>query len=132
METAKMSANDRNAAVKEATILKKMVHPNIIQYQEVFMTRKGRLCIVMEYADGGDIHTTIKNQNKELINETRIKWWFVQACFAILYVHDLKVLHRDLKTQNIFLMSTDQVKLGDFGIARVLEATKEYAKTMVG
>mmetsp|Transcript_70609 Transcript_70609/g.199338 ORF Transcript_70609/g.199338 Transcript_70609/m.199338 type:complete len:510 (+) Transcript_70609:82-1611(+) len=132
METAKMEPSDRNAAVKEATILKKMEHPNIIQYQEVFMTRKGRLCIVMEYADGGDIHTVIKSQNNELLDEGRITSWFVQACFALLHVHDLKVLHRDLKTQNIFLTSSGQVKLGDFGIARVLEATKEYAKTMVG
>lgn len=127
-----MEDTDRKAAIKEASILKTMTHPNIIQYQEVFMTRKGRLCIVMEYADGGDIRGAIRNQEGALIEEARFIRWFVQICFALLHVHDMKVLHRDLKTQNIFLTSAGQAKLGDFGIARVLEATKDYAKTMVG
>lgn len=132
METGAMNDKERKEAVKEALLLKKMDHPNIIQFQEVFMTRKGRLCIVMDYADGGDIHMEIKKREGALIPEARILDWFVQTCFAMHHVHERKVLHRDLKTQNIFLMATGQVKLGDFGIARVLEATKDYAKTMVG
>merc|ERR1719217_2031124 len=60
MDTGTMDPKDKDAAVKEATLLKKMRHPNIVQFQEVFMTRKGRLCIVMDYADGGDIHMEIK------------------------------------------------------------------------
>lgn len=132
METGSMDAKERNEAVREAMLLKRMVHPNIIQFQEVFMTKKGKLCIVMEYADGGDIHSQIKEAKGVLLPEERIVEWFVQTCFALLFVHDRRVLHRDLKTQNVFLMASGQVKLGDFGIARVLEATKDYAKTMVG
>merc|ERR1719460_2690634 len=86
----------------------------------------------MDYADGGDIHAEIKRREGELIPEAKIIEWFVQTCFALKHVHERKVLHRDLKTQNIFLMLTGQIKLGDFGIARVLDATKDYAKTMVG
>lgn len=132
METSMMDPKERNEAVKEAMLLKKMDHPNIVRFHEVFMTRKGRLCIVMDYADGGDVHMTIKQQDGALLTEVRIVEWFVQTCFALKHVHDRKVLHRDLKTQNIFLMSSGQIKLGDFGIARVLDATKDYAKTMVG
>jgi len=132
METAMMDPKERNEAVKEASMLKRMDHPNIVRFQEVFMTRKGRLCIVMDYADGGDIHMKIKKQQGVLLPEIQILEWFVQTCFALKHVHERKVLHRDLKTQNIFLMSTGQVKLGDFGIAKVLDATKDYAKTMVG
>mmetsp|Transcript_139678 Transcript_139678/g.260484 ORF Transcript_139678/g.260484 Transcript_139678/m.260484 type:complete len:527 (-) Transcript_139678:10-1590(-) len=132
METGAMDAKERNEAVREAMLLKRMVHPNIIQFQEVFMTKKGKLCIVMEYADGGDIHSQIKEAKGVLLPEERIVEWFVQTCFALMFVHDRRVLHRDLKTQNVFLMASGQVKLGDFGIARVLEATKDYAKTMVG
>lgn len=132
METGMMDAKARNEAVQEALHLKKMEHPNIIRFYEVFMTKKGRLCIVMEYADGGDVHGEVKKQEGKLLAESCILSWFVQTCFALLHVHERRVLHRDLKTQNIFLMESGQIKLGDFGIARVLEATKDYAKTMVG
>jgi serine/threonine protein kinase len=132
METSMMDPKERNEAVKEAMLLKRMDHPNIVRFQEVFMTRKGRLCIVMDYADGGDVHMEIKRRDGQLLPEAKIIEWFVQTCFALKHVHDQKVLHRDLKTQNIFLMATGQIKLGDFGIAKVLEATEGFAKTMVG
>jgi len=132
METSMMGKKEKEEAVKEAMLLKRMDHKNIVRFQEVFMTRKGRLCIVMDYADGGDVHMEIKRREGRLIEEARIVEWFVQICFALKHVHERKVLHRDLKTQNIFLMATGQIKLGDFGIARVLDATKDYAKTMVG
>jgi len=131
METSMMDPKDRNEAVKEALFLKKMEHGNIIQFYEVFMTKKGRLCIVMEYADGGDVHDEIKKMGGKLVPEPTILSWFAQTCFAMYHVHERRVLHRDLKTQNIFLTKSGQIKLGDFGIARVLEATKDYAKTMV-
>jgi serine/threonine protein kinase len=132
METSMMDPKERSEAVKEAMLLKRMDHPNIVRFQEVFMTRKGRLCIVMDYADGGDVHIIVKKREGNLLPEAQIIEWFVQTCFALKHVHDRKVLHRDLKTQNIFLMATGQIKLGDFGIAKVLDATKDYAKTMVG
>lgn len=74
-----------------------------VRFYEVFMTRKGRLCIVMDYCDGGDVHQKIKAQNGTLLAEEVITDWFIQTCFALKHVHDRKVLHRDLKTQNIFL-----------------------------
>lgn len=132
METSMMSKKEKEEAVKEALLLKRMDHKNIVRFQEVFMTRKGRLCIVMDYADGGDVHMEIKNRRGELFAEATIIEWFVQICFSLKHVHERKVLHRDLKTQNVFLMSTGQIKLGDFGIAKLLDATKDYAKTMVG
>jgi NIMA (never in mitosis gene a)-related kinase len=58
--------------------------------------------------------------------------WFTQICLAMKHVHDRKILHRDLKSQNIFLTKRNFVKLGDFGIARVLSHTKSAAKTVVG
>ena len=56
----------------------------------------------------------------------------MQICLALKHIHDRKVLHRDLKSQNIFMTKNNIIKLGDFGIARVLNSTKENAKTMVG
>jgi len=86
----------------------------------------------MDYADGGDVHQAVKDRGGRLLPEAQALCWFAQAANALNYVHKQKILHRDLKTQNIFLTRTGMVKLGDFGIARVLEATKDFARTMVG
>ncbi|KAL6036298.1 hypothetical protein STEG23_024034, partial [Scotinomys teguina] len=58
--------------------------------------------------------------------------WFVQICLALKHVHDRKILHRDIKSQNIFLTKGGTVQLGDFGIARVLNSTVELARTCIG
>lgn len=58
--------------------------------------------------------------------------WFTQICLALKHIHDKKILHRDLKSQNIFLTKNGLVKLGDFGIAKCLSYTLEKAKTVVG
>ena len=78
----------------------------------------------MDYADNGDLAKKIKNNKNTYFSETLILNWFTQICLAIKYIHDRKIIHRDLKCQNIFLTKGNIVKLGDFGIARVLQNTK--------
>lgn len=68
----------------------------------------------------------------KLFPESQIITWFVQMALAMNYVHDKKILHRDLKTQNIFLTSKGDIKIGDFGIARVLQHTYDCANTAIG
>lgn len=58
--------------------------------------------------------------------------WFTQICLAIKHVHDRKIVHRDLKSHNIFITKEGLIKLGDFGIARPLHLTAEKVKTIVG
>jgi NIMA (never in mitosis gene a)-related kinase len=118
---------------KEIQILSVMKHPNIIRYKRSFV-RRGALCIVMEYADGGDLHQLIRQQRHagKYLQEGQILDWFTQACLGLKHVHDHKILHRDLKTQNIFLTSNNEVRLGDFGISRVLKNTMDQAHTLVG
>lgn len=86
----------------------------------------------MDYADGGDLQNKIQERKGKLFPEDLVLNWFVQICLGIKHIHDRKVLHRDLKSQNIFLTESQLVKLGDFGIARVLDNTKAFAQTMVG
>ena len=57
----------------------------------------------MEYCDGGDLYTKINKQRGRLLPENVILTYFVQICRAVQYIHERKILHRDIKTQNIFL-----------------------------
>lgn len=129
-----MSEEEKKEAYIEAKILERLIHPNIVKFIEVFRSSKpySTLNIVMEYADGGDLQTRIKAQRGRPFNETQILDWFTQICLAIKHIHDKKILHRDLKSQNIFLMKDGKVKLGDFGIAKCLNFTMDKAKTIVG
>lgn len=83
----------------------------------------------MEYCEVGDLsyHIKRKVKNGEHFNEWEIWNWFIQICLALEYVHGRRVIHRDLKAQNIFLTGNLTIKLGDFGISRVLEATNAQA-----
>ena len=132
MDISTMSEAERKDTLKEAKILEALNHPNIIKFHEVYRTKRGKLCIVMDYADGGDLSGMIKKQRGAYFRENQILDWFVQICLALKHIHDRKVLHRDIKSQNIFLTQTGMIKMGDFGIARVLNSTKDNAKTMVG
>lgn len=117
----------------EVNLLKNLSHPNIVAYKTSFISR-GLLVIIMEYCEVGDLSFHIKRRqaNSQHFTETEIFNWFVQLCLSLEYIHGRKVLHRDLKSQNIFLTGNNTVKLGDFGISRVLENTVAVAQTVVG
>ena len=66
------------------------------------------------------------------IPEPDIFHWFVQLCMAVRHIHEKKIIHRDIKLQNVLLTSESQIKLGDFGISKLLESTADFAKTSLG
>ncbi|KAM9674789.1 serine/threonine-protein kinase Nek5 isoform 2-T2 [Dama dama] len=128
----KMPIQEKEASKKEVILLAKMKHPNVVTFFSSFQ-ENNRLFIVMEYCDGGDLMKRIRRQRGVLFSEDQILNWFVQISLGLKHIHDRKVLHRDIKTQNIFLSKNGMVaKLGDFGIARVLNNTMELARTCVG
>ncbi|CAF3443277.1 unnamed protein product [Rotaria socialis] len=131
IKIAKMSNKERDDARKEVDVLAKMQHPYIVFYLESFEDATS-LYILMDYCDGGDLHSRIKAQRGILFNEDQILDWFVQITLALKHVHDRKVLHRDIKSQNVFLTSDGTAKLGDFGISKVLNTTCELARTQIG
>ncbi|KAG3293128.1 NIMA related kinase 5 [Ictidomys tridecemlineatus] len=129
---AKMPIQDKEASKKEVILLAKMKHPNIVTFFSSFQ-ENSRLFIVMEYCDGGDLAKRILRQRGVLFSEDQILGWFVQISLGLKHIHDRKILHRDIKSQNIFLSKNGMVaKLGDFGIARVLNNSMELARTCVG
>ena len=88
--------------------------------------------LIKDFLQGGDLQKRIKDQRGIPFSEHQILDWFTQICQGMKLIHDRKVIHRDLKGQNIFLTTHDSVKIGDLGIARVLSNTNSRALTCIG
>ncbi|XP_068786023.1 serine/threonine-protein kinase Nek5 isoform X1 [Struthio camelus] len=132
IDLTKMPTKEEEASRKEVNLLAKMKHANIVTFY-TSLQEKNKLYIVMEYCDGGDLMKRINMQHGVLFDEDQILSWFVQIALGLKYIHDRKILHRDVKAQNIFLSNNGKVaKLGDFGIAKELNNTMELACTCVG
>ncbi|XP_034024337.1 serine/threonine-protein kinase Nek3 isoform X2 [Thalassophryne amazonica] len=116
---------------REAVLLSKMKHPNIVAFRETFEFGD-LLCIIMEYCSGGDLLHRIQKQKALQFSADDILKWFSQMCAGTQHIHDKRVLHRDLKSKNIFLTDNGTIKLGDFGSACLLNSSKAFAYTYVG
>ncbi|KAH3839809.1 serine/threonine-protein kinase Nek4-like isoform X2 [Dreissena polymorpha] len=127
----KASARERRSAEQEAKLLSKLKHPNIVSYKDSF-EKEGFLYIAMQYCEGGDLYNKLKEQRGTLLDERQLVEWFVQIAMALQYMHERNILHRDLKTQNIFLTKSKIIKVGDLGIARVLDSSTDMATTLIG
>ncbi|NXC12684.1 NEK4 kinase, partial [Corythaeola cristata] len=126
------SHRERKAAEQEAQLLSQLKHPNIVTYRESWQGEDGLLYIVMGFCEGGDLYHKLKEQKGRLLPENQVVEWFVQIAMALQYLHEKHILHRDLKTQNVFLTRTNIIKVGDLGIARVLENQYDMASTLIG
>ena len=116
----------------ESEILSSVNSPYIVKYYESF-EENNYLNIVMEYCDGGDLSEFIsKNKsNHILLNEDLIWNIFIKILIGLAELHKNKILHRDLKTMNIFLTKNLDIKLGDFGVAKILNQS-DFANTIIG
>ena len=130
MNIGKMTPQERDSVDSEVKILSALQHPNIIRYEEC-VTAGATLYIVMEYADGGDLFHRISSL-KEPMSEEAVLYIFAQICLAVKHLHSRRILHRDLKSQNVFLTRANVVKLGDFGLATALRHTYQIAKSLCG
>lgn len=135
MKTQSMSAKEIKEARREAEILKVQQHPNIIRFRDVYLNEKKKLCIAMDFAEHGDLSGKIEKEialGSEGFSEKQILDWFTQILLAIKHIHDRKIVHRDIKSQNIFVTKMNTIKLGDFGISKILTNTQDMMCSFVG
>ena len=92
-------------------------HPNIIKYYD-FIFKKNKEIIIMEYVEGGNLKDKI--EEKKVIEENKIIDWFIEICEGIKYIHNKKIIHRNLKSNNIFLTKDNHIKIGNYGISNIL------------
>ena len=130
-----LTEENRKYTINEAFLLKKIDHPNIIKFKEVFEVKKpyNQFNIIMEYAEKGDLNKflQINIEKKIFFPEQLLLDWLCQICTALKYLHYKKIIHRDIKPANIFMNSLNQIKLGDFGISKNLK-TYGFASSFVG
>ena len=121
-----------NDAKLEAKILSSVKSIYIVRYYESF-EENNYLNIVMEYCDGGDLSQFIEKnkENKKPLEENLIWNIFLKITIGLAALHKSKILHRDLKSLNIFLTKNLDIKIGDFGVAKILTTTG-FAKTIIG
>jgi len=134
---------EHNFAFQEVELMRALRHPHIVALRDHFLTEASlELVIVMEFCDSGDLRGEVKRRTQakppNLLPEATIMTWFVQMTLALNYMHQRHILHRDLKSSNVFLTTAPSgngdydVRIGDFGISRVLEGTVDVAATVVG
>ena len=130
-----LTEENRKYTINEAFLLKKIDHPNIIKFKEVFEVKKpyNQFNIIMEYAEKGDLNKflQINIEKKIFFPEQLLLDWLCQICTALKYLHYKKIIHRDIKPANIFMNGLNQIKLGDFGISKNLK-TYGFASSFVG
>jgi len=133
VDVSQASRKETDDAVKEGRLLARFRHPYVVRYRDSFI-ESGWFCILMDYCEGGDLSKQIETakRRRQPIAEEQILMWITQALLALKYIHDQHVLHRDLKSSNFFLSKSGNLKLGDFGIAKVLASTAACAKTQIG
>ena len=107
-----LSKNQQESSVNEVRILASVHHQNVISYKEAFWDdNNNSLNIIMEYADDGDLLTKIKkmNQQKIYFEEKKIWNYAIQIIQGLKSLHDKNIIHRYLKTENIFLFKINHV-----------------------
>ncbi|XP_076833876.1 serine/threonine-protein kinase Nek9 isoform X2 [Brachyhypopomus gauderio] len=126
-----LSDKKRRDVMNEISILSILQHNNIIAYFNHFMD-KNTLLIELEYCNGGNLYDKINQQKGQLFTQEVVIWYLYQIASAVAHIHKAGVLHRDIKTLNIFLTKTNLIKLGDYGLAKKLGSEYSMAETCVG
>ena len=118
----KLSIKEQQNALNEVRILASVNSPFVISYKESFIDEVDQsLCIVMEYADEGDLFQKITLYKKlhTTFEENDVWKIFIQITKGLYDLHSYNILHRDLKSANVFLFRDGTAKLGDLNVSKI-------------
>ncbi|KFW72204.1 Serine/threonine-protein kinase Nek11, partial [Pygoscelis adeliae] len=127
-----LKPNETVEANLEAQLLSKLDHPGIVKFYASFVERDS-FCIITEYCEGGDLDFKIQEykESGKIFTQRQIIDWFIQLLLGVNYMHERRILHRDLKAKNIFLKN-NLLKIGDFGVSCLLMGSCDLATTFTG
>ena len=118
-----------STSIREISILKQLHHPNIVNLLDLIHGEK-KLYLVFEFMDH-DLKKYL-DLNGGPLPPQLVKSYLYQICLAIKYCHSRRILHRDLKPQNLLIDKNGVIKLGDFGLSRFLNSGKEPTHGRIG
>ncbi|XP_028612672.1 serine/threonine-protein kinase Nek11 [Grammomys surdaster] len=132
ISVGELNPNETMQANVEAQLLSRLNHPAIVRFHASFV-EQDTFCIITEYCEGRDLDYKIQEYKEagEVFPENQIVEWFLQLLLGVDYMHERRILHRDLKSKNIFLKN-NLLKIGDFGVSRLLMGSCELATTLTG